>query len=413
MQNLRGAIRQRCDEGGIDSLEYLFPVFGLFHLRMTFVAMIYLNHHGGTTSKEFSHLNVIIEKLGLHGFKDTKMHNFRAVEDLLEQAYASYISAWICELFPPPVGTLLSQKERRNFAATKIHSLGKKKAFEQVIVPLYHALYSITRKEQRQQESTRGALFNQLFDFMRSMALYGELKHDIRTGQVGRVSKVLRLILPYFAGSTSHRYSKELVAFQMMEYTADPDTWNYILDNCLIQSKLGGWIEADCKMEHLVRTQKDSYMAHGGSFRWDNMNEYTSLLSTLMYETKLAFANSLREETIKGRHYNPSMERGILNVTDEIIHGKILDQDSLSSANPNTVELYTKGMGELQTFDMEQVREMLYGNQLLDEHMIGVADDLFDGVDIAPGGLDDPDDMGDNQGLTDEQLMPPPPLSIQ
>jgi hypothetical protein len=46
--------------------------------------MIYLNHHGGTTSKEFSHLNAIIEKLGLHGFKDTKMHNFRAVEDLLE-----------------------------------------------------------------------------------------------------------------------------------------------------------------------------------------------------------------------------------------------------------------------------------------------------------------------------------------
>ncbi|KAN0071230.1 hypothetical protein V8E54_010661 [Elaphomyces granulatus] len=104
------------------------------------------------------------------------------------------------------------------------------------------------------------------------------------------------------------------VAFQMMEYTADPDTWNYILDNCLIRSKLGGWIEADCKMEHLVRTQKDSYTAHGGSFRWDNMNEHTSLLSTLMYETKLVFANSLREEKIKGKHYNPSMEKGILNV---------------------------------------------------------------------------------------------------
>jgi hypothetical protein len=84
VQNLRGAVRQRSDEEGIDSLECVFPVFGLFHLRMSFVSMIYLNHHGGTTSKEFSHLNAIIEKLGLHGFKDTKMHNFRAVEDLLE-----------------------------------------------------------------------------------------------------------------------------------------------------------------------------------------------------------------------------------------------------------------------------------------------------------------------------------------
>ena len=195
----------------------------------------------------------------------------------------------------------------------------------------------------------------------------------------------------YFAGSASHRYSKELVAFQMMEHT---DTWNYILDNCLIPSKLGGWIDADCKMEHLVRTQKDSYTAHGGSFRWDTMNEHTSLLSTLMYETKLVFTNSLREEKIKGKHYNPSIEIGILSVTAETIDGKILDQDSLSSANPNTAELHTKGIGGLQTFDMEQVREMLYGNQLLDEHMIGVTDDLFDGVD------------------TDEQLMPPPPFPV-
>ena len=131
VQSLRGAIRQCRDEDGIDSLEYLFPVFGLFHLRMAFISMIYLNHHGGTTFKEFSHLNAIIEKLGLHGFKDTKMHNFRAVEDLLEQAYVLYISAWICELFPPPVGTMLSQKERRNLAA----SMGKKMAFDQVIVP--------------------------------------------------------------------------------------------------------------------------------------------------------------------------------------------------------------------------------------------------------------------------------------
>ena len=154
VQNLRGAVRQRSDEEGIDSLEYVFPVFGLFHLRMSFVSMIYLNHHGGTISKEFSHLNAIIEKLSLHGFKDTKMHNFRAVEDLLEQAYASYISPWICEQFPPPVGTVLSQKERRNLAESRIHSLGKKKAFEQVIMPLYHALFSVTRKEQRQQEST-------------------------------------------------------------------------------------------------------------------------------------------------------------------------------------------------------------------------------------------------------------------
>jgi hypothetical protein len=213
----------------------------------------------------------------------------------------------------------------------------------------------------------------------------------------------------YFAGSASHRYSKELVAFQMMEHT---DTWNYILDNCLIPSKLGGWIDADCKMEHLVRTQKDSYTAHGGSFRWDTMNEHTSLLSTLMYEIKLVFANSLREEKIKGKHYNPSMERGILSVTAEIIEGNILDQDSLSSVNPDTAELHTKGIGELQTFDMEQVREMLYGNQLLDEHMIGVTDDLFDGVDTAPGGLDDPDDMGDRHRLTDEQLMPPPPFPV-
>jgi hypothetical protein len=35
-------------------------------------------------------------------------------------------------------------------------------------------------------------------------------------------------------------------------------TWNYITDNLLIKAKTYGFIEVDCRMEHMVRDQKVS-----------------------------------------------------------------------------------------------------------------------------------------------------------
>jgi len=88
---IRAAKKQRCYDEGIDNLKCIWPVFGLFHLRMALVNIIYVNHYGGKMAKDFGHLSTMIEKLGLKGFKPDKITEFRAAEDLLLHAFHSNI----------------------------------------------------------------------------------------------------------------------------------------------------------------------------------------------------------------------------------------------------------------------------------------------------------------------------------
>ena len=363
---IRPAKKQRCGDEGIDSLKCIWPVFGLFHLRMALINIIYVNHHGGKIAKDFGHLSSMIEKLGLKGFKPDKITNFRAAEDLLLHAFHSNIAAWIIEQYPQLGGKEYTQENRRMHTAKILHNMGEEQVQKEVIDPLFIEMFSHRTRDDRAHDKSamQRQMFTQASQMVTAVALYQELKKSCRHGRVGRIRMVLRHILPYFAGSKSHRYTKELIAFQMLERSTTPETFEFILDNLLIKAKLGGWIEADCHMEHLVRIQKDLYTSKGGPFQWKNMTEHASLLSSLFYELKVTFSDHITPTKVRGKHCNPSLLNGIDSIAAMLVKSKMMNPDKDIQSKVTDNNLFDIGIEKLGDFDLSVVVEMLYGKSL-------------------------------------------------
>jgi hypothetical protein len=73
---------------------------------------------------------------------------------------------------------------------------------------------------------------------------------------------------------------KEIATFISLERSCDPDTWMYILDNTLVKAKGPGFLEADCRMEHLIRVQK-RYLKNKG-YDFEKMSAHWSLVSGIL-----------------------------------------------------------------------------------------------------------------------------------
>jgi hypothetical protein len=96
--NLRSAKRHLSEDGdGLPNLQWVQVFFGLFHLRMAIMNLVYVLWRA-PKSEDFPHLNAIIERLHKHGFSnDKKITNFKATEDLMITIYKSYITAWVVD----------------------------------------------------------------------------------------------------------------------------------------------------------------------------------------------------------------------------------------------------------------------------------------------------------------------------
>lgn len=289
--------------------------------------------------------------------------------------------------------------------------MGKERVEKEVVDPLFVEMFSHRTRDDREynKSAKKRQMFTQASQMVTAIALYLELKNSCRYGKVGRIRMVLRQILPYFAGSKSHRYTKELIAFQMLEQSTTPETFDFILDNLLIKAKLGGWIEADYHMEHLVRIQKDLYTSKGGAFQWKDMTEHASLLSSLFYEVKVAFSNHIKPTKVRGKHYNPSLLTGIDSIAAMLIKSKMMDPDMDIQSKVTDNDLFNIGTEKLAAFDLSIIVEMLYGNSLdgevSNQHLPSLAaqEDPLIGEASDPRDQNSPDQV-DTGGGEDEAI---------
>ena len=253
----------------IDSLKYVIPALGVFHLRKRLLELI-IKEFRAKDCPDFAHLDPMIKKVNMKGFKDDKCEHFRQVEDLVLLSYRSLVSACIVEYLPKPRA---ESDDQRNHA-------------------MFNPLSEYVQKKEHFPESPPNEQMIQASQLMRLGGLYIELKDTIRFGRVGKLPSLIRLLLPWFAGSGNGAsiYTRELAAFLLQQKYMDPNTFDSMLDNLLRPAKLGGWIEADMACEHLVCIQKDIYKARGGSFRWEKLIKYSSLISRTLYNAKVAFS---------------------------------------------------------------------------------------------------------------------------
>ena len=101
-----------------DSLKCVIPALGVFHLRKRLLELI-IKEFRAKDCPDFAHLDQMIKKVNMKGFKDDKCEHFRQVEDLVLLSYCSLISACIVEYLPRPGAESddLTATERRDYAA--------------------------------------------------------------------------------------------------------------------------------------------------------------------------------------------------------------------------------------------------------------------------------------------------------
>lgn len=361
-----------------DSLKYVIPALGVFHLRKRLLELI-IKEFRAKDCPDFAHLDPMIKKVNMKGFKDDKCEHFRQVEDLVLLSYRSLVSACIVEYLPKPRAESddLTATERRDHAAMQMMDMGRDETRAKVVEHVYHAMFNplseyVQKKEHFPESPPCNEQMIQASQLMRLGGLYIELKDTIRFGRVGKLPSLIRLLLPWFAGSGNGAsiYTRELAAFLLQQKYMDPNTFDSMLDNLLRPAKLSGWIEADMACEHLVRIQKDIYKARGGSFRWEKLIKYSSLISRILYNAKVAFSfGHLSVDKIKkrGEHYDKTQVPDILNIMEEILNSGLLRLDAPKKANVENNDLWGVGIQSLQTYDIPKLKAYLLGKDLGDE----------------------------------------------
>lgn len=254
-------------------------------------------------------------------------------------------------------------------------------------------------------------VFHQASELVSIIGLYIDFHDTIKKGKVGKITTLLRLFLPYFAGSSSHRYTKEIATFLSMEGSCDPDTWMFILDNTLIKAKGPGFIEADCRMEHLIRVQKRYLQKKAHDF--EKMSADWSLVSGILDSARkaLLISTSKQDKEVVYSHAIKSMAMDILSLSTAIIDDGIISNRNKQVDVP-TVGLCRKGNSMLQSFDMREVYDSLFNQSILTgdtqqgEYPLETYIVDTDTVDVV-GAHDDDEDILDNN-LNEVDVDPEP-----
>jgi uncharacterized protein DUF6589 len=391
-----------------DRLRWAWPVFGLFHLRKRLLELI-IKEFRGKGSKDFAHLDAMITKVNMKGFRDDKCEHFRQAEDLVQLGYRSTVSAAIMDLLPPPPSDV-TITERRDYAAMEMMKMGKEETRSHVVEYVYRHLFEPAAAQPTETEgpepSQRNELLAQACQLARIIGLYLELKDTIRFGRVGKLPALLRLLLPWFAGSkNASNYTRELMATLLQQQFMDPNTWDSMLDNMLRPARLGGWVEADMACEHLVRVLKDNYKARGGSFTWEKLMKHTSLISDILYNAKLAFTFAHLTSTdikLRGKHYDKSQMLDILSVAEELLRADTLKSSAVQGENNSANNLWEIGCQKIPTHDPLAIRDYLFGR---DYGKGGREVDLEEGLiqDMSGAFEHDPDIIYEENELDEQQ----------
>jgi hypothetical protein len=382
------------DKADLEKLQWVFPLFGLFHLRKAFIELIIkLFHQPGC--EDFAHLDKIIKLKNFHSFNNGKCPHFKKAEDLILLAYRSYIVAWFMRRFPHP-NSKASSTEKRNHAARELYLLGKNVVQNEIIKELYNDLFSHSARYQRNRACDNGAKWtqqDQAGQMLTTIGLYIELRETEKYGRSGKIPNLLELLLPWFAGTSASLYTREIVSMMLLKKATTSHTFETIIDSLFVRAKGKWFIAADTACEQEVRINKEVYKAKGGTFRFENLLRHTALIAGTLYDCKMAVMNGhIDPEKVetRGRHYDPSMDRDIVSVADLIDHHKILHKEkplqTISRADP-----YQIGIVKLQRYDVRAVKAYMFDMDFdeSDDFTIGINPDFtMDDIGATPN---DPD----------------------
>jgi len=177
---------------------------------------------------------------------------------------------------------------------------------------------------------------------------YLDMKHGIKYGDTGLMSRATDRMLAYFHASTSKNY-----AFRMLFWThhtrspaSHPDLQRAILLNSLvnISGKEGCWKEIDVYNEHLNKDMKKIFRDRGTStFDFSYLFQYSSL-NSLYFKTLRYTVETLSSVHLNGRHTSKSAADDLKDYAAYLQRTSMRPQLQPQSAIKGAPDLIYKGI---------------------------------------------------------------------
>jgi hypothetical protein len=265
-----------------DQFDWLLPVFGLFHMEMNYLKMLFKNHFGDDTGKDPSTLksnNNILQRPNVKA----ETADFWSAMDLVQDTLDSDI-----------LGLLVAESKCSNFsefAEKLVRATGTDGApklsgpngdqfnWVNLINRVSESCLRFNSVSELRvgedgddleplDESIRDAVFENVLLRIRHCMQFRELYTSVRAGDIGRISFMVELLTAQFLGGKQYRYAAELMEHMCgMRIEYSKKLKEIVLNNWIINpfNKMGHFVALDEFMEEIVRHIKLIYNP-GGEF---------------------------------------------------------------------------------------------------------------------------------------------------
>ncbi|KAK7031814.1 hypothetical protein R3P38DRAFT_2522165 [Favolaschia claudopus] len=315
VERLRGLWKYRHeDHNSFDRLDYMIPVFGWFHLVMSFANSIHKQYLG--TSAVIGGLRQAFDVLQRKGLisQSTKgpfWHNLdEAIHHISE---AHFRACWL------DVGGVEKLEDLKSKSPAELCELAGK------LVEDYASRSALNTMEDMNSEA-RDGVFYQWTMFNMDVLPYLQLREAIRSGDVGRIEDFLPTLLFRFAGSGFPKYAIEILELlQGLRQEWPEVVRNYIKQFCWLMTRTGkphNWLPYDLAQEENICDIKVNYRSQGPGATMEYMGKVSPAIPTLR-KVQRHMEKQFRTNTRGARHGVPDKEKDVSKLTEHYLASKL------------------------------------------------------------------------------------------
>ncbi|KIL54589.1 hypothetical protein M378DRAFT_18744 [Amanita muscaria Koide BX008] len=274
VDRLRGMWNYRHeDHNSFDRLDYMLPVFGWFHLVMTFANSLHKQYlmSSATIGSLRQAFDVLNRKgLVLQSTKGPFWHNLdEAIHHIAE---AHFRTCWLV------VGQVDSLKDLTKKSPLDLKEMALKIVREHAS---QHALFDMQSKPAGEQDhmQIQWTMWN------KDVLPYIELRHAIRAGDVGRMEDLLPLMAFRFSGGGNTNYTTEVLElFQGLNQEWPKEVCDHIRQWCWVMTRTGepkSFLPYDLAQEQNIADIKVHYRSMGPGASMDYLKKISPAIPTL------------------------------------------------------------------------------------------------------------------------------------
>ena len=274
IDRLRGMWNYRHqDHNSFDRMDYMLPVFGWFHLIMTFANSLHKQYllNSSVTGSLRQAFDVLNRKgLIVQSTKGPFWHNLD--EAIFHIAEAHFRACWLL------VGGVENLKDLTKKSPVELKGMTLK-------ILQQHASQEALTKMQFMPVDKQDEVQMQWTMWNRDVLPYIELRHAIRSGDVGRIENLLPLMAFRFSGGGNSNYTTEILELCQGLYQEWPkEVADHIKKWCWVMTRTGqpySYLPYDLAQEHNIADIKVHYRSMGPGATMDYLKKVSPAIPTL------------------------------------------------------------------------------------------------------------------------------------